>query len=65
MRAHGHRLYAWGRDELQPLSRTHNAWFDLGLTLVDSLDTLLIMGLQAEFQEARCCLSLPLLAHTC
>ncbi len=28
-------------------------WFDLGLTLVDSLDTLLIMGLQEEFREAR------------
>lgn len=28
-------------------------WFDLGLTLVDSLDSLLIMGLQDEFQEAR------------
>ena len=28
-------------------------WFNLGLTLVDSLDTLLIMGLRDEFLEAR------------
>ncbi len=47
------REYAWGLDELLPLSKTHSEWFDLGLTLVDSLDTLLIMGLREEFQEAR------------
>ncbi|EIE20577.1 hypothetical protein COCSUDRAFT_48568 [Coccomyxa subellipsoidea C-169] len=49
----GYKEHAWGRDELLPLSKTHNMWFDLGLTLVDSLDTLLIMGLQEEFREAR------------
>ncbi|BDA50577.1 probable endoplasmic reticulum mannosyl-oligosaccharide 1,2-alpha-mannosidase at C-terminar half [Coccomyxa sp. Obi] len=49
----GYKEYAWGLDELLPLSKTHSEWFDLGLTLVDSLDTLLIMGLRKEFQEAR------------
>ena len=54
VRAHAlRRQHAWGEDELKPLSRTTNAWFHLGLTLVDSLDTLLIMGLHAEFEEAR------------
>ena len=36
-----------------PLSRSANTWFGLGLTLVDSLDTLLIMGMADEFAEAR------------
>lgn len=47
------REHAWGEDELLPISQTSNRWFDLGLTLVDSLDTLLIMGLKEEFLEAR------------
>jgi mannosyl-oligosaccharide alpha-1,2-mannosidase len=47
------RDYAWGHDELLPISKTSNRWFDLGLTLVDSLDTLLIMGMKDEFLEAR------------
>lgn len=28
-------------------------WLGLGATIVDSLDTLWIMGLKSEFQEAR------------
>ena len=47
------RAYAWGEDELQPLSRSSHKWFGLGLTLVDSLDTLWMMGLTDEFQEAK------------
>ena len=38
-----------GEDELKPLSKQSSMWFNLGLTLVDSLDTLLIMGLRDEF----------------
>lgn len=30
-----YRKYAWGFDELQPLSQTGQNWFDLGLTIVD------------------------------
>ena len=48
-----HRDFAWGEDELKPLSKTHSAWFNLALTMTDSLDTLLIMGLREEFLEAR------------
>ena len=49
----GYQSYAWGRDELLPVSQHYNEWFDLGLTLVDSLDTLWLMGLEKEFKEAR------------
>ena len=38
---------------MKPLSQTHSAWFNLALTMTDSLDTLLIMGLREEFLEAR------------
>ena len=48
-----YKLYAWGKDELKPISRSSNEWFDLGLTLVDSLDTMWLMGLTEEFTEAR------------
>jgi len=48
----GYKEAAWGEDELHPMSRTSGSWFDLGLTLVDSLDTLLLMGLKKEYDEA-------------
>ncbi len=41
-----YKKYAWGQDELKPLSKTHGTWFGVGLTLVDSLDTMYIMGLK-------------------
>ncbi len=41
-----YKKYAWGKDELQPLTKSHSTWFGLGLTLVDSLDTMYIMGLK-------------------
>lgn len=48
-----YRQYAWGSDELAPLSggrRDHfGGW---AATLVDSLDTLWIMDMKAEFDEA-------------
>ena len=49
----GYRAYAWGEDELLPHSHQSNRWFGLGLTLIDSLDTLHIMGLEEELREAR------------
>lgn len=49
----GYRTFAWGHDELKPVSRSFNEWFGLGLTLVDALDTLWILGLGKEFAEAR------------
>ena len=45
-----YKRYAWGHDELKPLSRSYKEWFQIGLTLVDSIDTMYIMGLtKGEF----------------
>lgn len=50
----GYKKYAWGRDEVKPLSRGgSDNWGGMGVTLVDSLDTLWLMGLKKEFSEAR------------
>jgi len=36
----GYKKYAWGHDELKPQSRRGNDnWGGMGVTLVDSLDT--------------------------
>ena len=48
-----YKKYAWGKDELKPISRESHEWLELGLTLVDSLDTMWLMGLSHEFYEAR------------
>ncbi|CAH1422952.1 unnamed protein product [Lactuca virosa] len=46
--------YAWGHDELQPQSKNGvDSFGGLGATLIDSLDTLYIMGLDEEFQRAK------------
>ncbi|XP_050218260.1 mannosyl-oligosaccharide 1,2-alpha-mannosidase MNS1-like [Mercurialis annua] len=46
--------YAWGHDELQPQTRNGiDSFGGLGATLIDSLDTLFIMGLHEQFQRAR------------
>ncbi|XP_057454036.1 mannosyl-oligosaccharide 1,2-alpha-mannosidase MNS1 [Lotus japonicus] len=46
--------YAWGQDELQPQSKNGvNSFGGLGATLIDSLDTLYIMGLNEQFQKSR------------
>ncbi|XP_002737098.1 endoplasmic reticulum mannosyl-oligosaccharide 1,2-alpha-mannosidase-like, partial [Saccoglossus kowalevskii] len=49
----GYKLYAWGHDELKPISKSYSEWFRLGLTLIDGLDTMYIMGLDEEFKEAK------------
>jgi mannosyl-oligosaccharide alpha-1,2-mannosidase len=46
------RQCAWGEDELQPLSCTGVHWLNLSLTMVDSLDTLYLLGMHDEFAEA-------------
>ncbi|XP_070452117.1 LOW QUALITY PROTEIN: endoplasmic reticulum mannosyl-oligosaccharide 1,2-alpha-mannosidase-like [Equus przewalskii] len=49
----GYRKFAWGHDELKPVSRSFSEWFGLGLTLIDALDTMWILNLKKEFEEAR------------
>jgi mannosidase alpha-like ER degradation enhancer 2 len=47
--------YAWGHDALRPLSKTGHDWYgqSLLMTPVDSLDTLILMHLDAEAERAR------------
>lgn len=42
----GYKEFAWGHDNLRPISMGSSDWFGLGLTIVDSLDTMIIMDLQ-------------------
>ena len=49
----GYKKYAWGHDELMPVTKYFKDPFGgWGATLVDSLDTLWIMGMENEFVEA-------------
>ncbi|KAF6155642.1 hypothetical protein GIB67_034737 [Kingdonia uniflora] len=49
-----YETYAWGQDELQPQTKNGvNSFGGLGATIVDSLDTLFIMGLDEQFQKAK------------
>ena len=48
-----YKEYAWGEDELKPISKTKSSWFNLGLTIIDALDTMYIMNLEQHFDEAR------------
>ena len=50
-----YKQYAWGHDELKPLSQAPRDWYgeSLLMTPVDALDTMLLMGLTEEAEEAR------------
>ena len=50
-----YKRYAWGHDELKPLSNSYHDWYGASLlmTPVDALDTLLLMGLNTQADEAR------------
>jgi mannosidase alpha-like ER degradation enhancer 2 len=49
----GYRRYAWGHDDLDPLSRKPHDWYGVPLlmTPVDAYDTMLLMGLTDEAAE--------------
>ncbi|KAL7470251.1 hypothetical protein ACHAXS_010462 [Conticribra weissflogii] len=50
----GYRTFAWGSDELLPLTNVgQDNWGGMGTTLVDSLSTLWLLGMKDEFWEAR------------
>ncbi len=53
----GYKKYAWGHDELKPLSQQPFDWYGRGhsllMTPVDALDTLILMGLKPQADEAR------------
>jgi hypothetical protein len=50
-----YKRYAWGHDELAPLSKAPHDWSSepLYLTPVDALDTMILMGLGDEARETR------------
>lgn len=51
----GYRRYAWGHDDLDPLSRKPHDWYGISLlmTPVDGYDTMLLMGLRDEAADAK------------
>ena len=51
----GYKKYAWGHDDLKPLSKTYHDWYgqSLLMTPVDALDTMYIMGLNVEAAKTR------------
>jgi len=51
----GYKKYAWGHDDLKPLSKTYHDWYaePLLMTPVDALDTMILMGLKEEAKHTR------------
>lgn len=51
----GYKKYAWGHDDLKPLSKTYHDWYaqSLLMTPVDALDTMILMGLKEEAKTTR------------
>ncbi|MBN2415502.1 glycoside hydrolase family 47 protein [bacterium] len=51
----GYKTYAWGHDALKPLSGGWRDWYGASLlmTPVDAFDTMVLMGLQDEAEEAK------------
>src|SRR6266571_3299845 len=51
----GYKKYAWGHDDLKPLSKTYHDWYGepLLMTPVDALDTMILMGLKKEADSTR------------
>jgi mannosidase alpha-like ER degradation enhancer 2 len=46
----GYKKYAWKHDDLKPLSKSYHDWYSepLLMTPVDSLDTMILMGIKDE-----------------
>jgi mannosidase alpha-like ER degradation enhancer 2 len=51
----GYKKYAWGHDDLKPLSKSYHDWYaePLLMTPVDALDTMILMGLKDEAKSTR------------
>lgn len=51
----GYRDYAWGADDLKPLTKTAKTWYkqSMLMTPVDAFDTFSLLGLETEAREAK------------
>ncbi len=51
----GYKKYAWGHDDLKPLSKTYHDWYSesLLMTPVDALDTMILMDLDDEAKATK------------
>ncbi len=51
----GYKKYAWGNDDLKPISRSYHNWYSepLLMTPVDALDTMYLMGMKKEADRTR------------
>jgi len=51
----GYKKYAWGHDDLKPLSKTFHDWHSepLLMTPVDALDTMFLMGMKDEVTDTK------------
>ncbi len=51
----GYKKYAWGHDDLKPLSKSFHDWYSepLLMTPVDALDTMILMGFKDEAKSTR------------
>lgn len=49
----GYKKYAWGHDELKPLTKSYHDWYgsSLLMTPVDAYDTMKLMGLSREAKQ--------------
>jgi mannosyl-oligosaccharide alpha-1,2-mannosidase len=52
---HNYREHAWGKDQIKPISGGFESFplkdHHLGLTIIEALDTLWVMGLDGEFRD--------------
>jgi len=48
-----YKTHCWGMDELWPVKQKCHNWVSMGLTIVDNLDALHLLGMMEEFNEAR------------
>ncbi len=51
----GYKKYAWGHDALKPLSKSYKDWYGVSLymTPIDAFDTMKLMKLDKQAQEAK------------
>jgi hypothetical protein len=51
----GYKKYAWGNDDLKPLSKTYHNWYEepLLMSAVDALDGLVMLGFEDEADMTR------------